>query len=191
MYQRSFSLLSPENSQLLVVDIQERLIPVIREGKSVTFNTRRLLDAANVLSVPIVVSEQYPKGLGATLPEILAALPKGTPVIAKRSFSVCETVELLEVIDKNDVPKVVLCGVEAHVCVLQTAFDLMTMGREVYLVVDTVGSRFQKDYETALRRMESFGVTLTTAESVLFEWCRTADHPEFKTISRLARETAP
>lgn len=188
MYQRSFSLLSPENSQLLVIDIQERLIPSIKHADRIVFNTRRLLNGATAMGIPIVVSEQYPKGLGPTLPVLDDVLAEGTPRIAKKSFSVCETESLRRAIEANEVPKIILCGVEAHVCVLQTAFDLLALGREVYVVVDAVGSRFKNDSKIALRRLESAGVTLTTTESILFEWIQSAEHPQFKTISNLAKE---
>jgi nicotinamidase-related amidase len=188
MYQRSFSLLSPENSLLFVVDVQERLMPTINKGDTVIFNTRRLLDSARLLTIPIIISEQYPKGLGVTVKEITPAIPQTTPIIAKKSFSICAVEEIQKEFEKYPVSKIVLCGVETHVCILQSAFDLLTMGKEVILVVDAVGSRFPIDNEIAIRRLESSGVTLITAESVLFEWCGTSEHPQFKNISQLAKE---
>ncbi|MDR0611851.1 MAG: hydrolase [Planctomycetaceae bacterium] len=188
MYQRSFSLLSPENSLLFVVDIQERLMPAINKGDTVIFNTRRLLDSAHLLGIPIIISEQYPKGLGATVNELTPAIPQTTPIIAKKSFSVCAVEEIRKELEKYPVSKIVLCGVETHVCILQSAFDLLAMGQEVVLIADAVGSRFPIDHEIAIRRLESFGVTLATAESVIFEWCGTSEHPLFKNISRLAKE---
>ncbi|MDR2441739.1 MAG: hydrolase [Planctomycetaceae bacterium] len=190
MYQRSFSLLSSENSLLFVVDIQERLMPVINKGDTVIFNTRRLLNSAQLLEIPVLVSEQYPKGLGATAAEIVPAIPKTTPVIAKKSFSVCAVEEIQRELEKYPVSKIILCGVETHVCILQSAFDFLAMGKEVVLIVDAVGSRFSIDNEIAIRRLESSGVTLATAESVIFEWCGTSEHPQFKTISRIAKEKA-
>jgi nicotinamidase-related amidase len=188
MYQRSFSLLSPENSLLLVIDIQERLMPVIAKGDAVIFNARRLLESARVLGVPVIISEQYPKGLGATVTEVAQAVPKTTPIIAKKSFSVGAVEAIQQAIENYSVPKIVLCGVETHVCILQSALDLLAMGKEVILVTDAVGSRFLIDQEMAFRRLESSGVTLTTTESLMFEWCGTSEHPQFKTISRLAKE---
>ncbi|MDR3196745.1 MAG: hydrolase [Planctomycetaceae bacterium] len=190
MYQRSFSILSPENSLLFVVDIQERLMPVINKSSTVIFNTRRLLNSAQLLGIPVIVSEQYPKGLGNTVTEIAQAIPKTTPVIAKQSFSVCAVEEVRKELEKYPAPKIILCGVETHVCILQSTFDLLTMGKDVVLAVDAVGSRFPIDEEIALRRLESSGVTLATTESVMFEWCGTSEHPHFKTISRFAKEQA-
>lgn len=174
---------------LLIVDVQERLMPVIDGGSVIVFNTRRLAEAARIFGVPTVVSEQYPKGLGPTLDEILQALPEKTPVLPKKTFSVCGDDALHRAITEIEVPKVVLCGVEGHVCVQQTVLDLLALGREVLLVVDAAGSRFPRDYEIALRRMESAGVTLTTTESILFEWCETAGNPSFKAVSALAKAT--
>jgi len=188
VYQRSSLLLSPENSLLFVVDVQERLMPVIAQGDSIVFNVQRLLEAAQVLDIPVIVSEQYPKGLGATVIDVARIIPKATPIITKRSFSVCAVEEIRREIENRNVSKIILCGVEGHICVLQSAFDLLTMGKEVVLVTDASGSRFQYDYQTALRRLESSGVTLITTESVLFEWCNTSEHPQFKIISRLAKK---
>jgi nicotinamidase-related amidase len=188
MYQRSFSLLSPENSLLFVIDIQERLMPVMNKSDTIIFNARRLLDSAQLLGVPIIVSEQYPKGLGATVSEVALTIPRTTPIIAKKSFSVCAVEEIQREIEKYSASKIILCGVETHVCILQSAFDFLTMGKEVVLVIDAVGSRFPIDDEIAIRRLESSGVTLATAESIMFEWCGTSEHQHFKTISRLAKE---
>ncbi|MDR2115267.1 MAG: hydrolase [Planctomycetaceae bacterium] len=191
MYQRSFSLLSPENSLLFVIDIQERLMPAISKGDTIIFNTRRLLNSAQLLGVPIFVSEQYPQGLGATVTEIALAIPETAPVIAKKSFSICAVEEIERELEKHSASKIILCGVETHVCILQSAFDFLAMGKEVILVIDAIGSRFPIDEATAIRRLESSGVTLATAESIMFEWCGTSEHPQFKTISRLAKETSP
>lgn len=188
MYQRSFSLLSPENSLLFVIDIQERLMPVINKGDTVIFNTRRLLNSAQLLRIPIIVSEQYPQGLGVTVTEVAQSIPKTTPVIAKKSFSVCAVEAIRKELEKYPVSKIVLCGVETHVCILQSAFDFLTMGKEVVLVVDAMGSRFPTDDEIAIRRLESSGVTLATTESIIFEWCGTSEHPQFKTINRFVKE---
>lgn len=192
MYHRSFSLCSPRNSMLVIVDVQERLIPAMTAGAEIVFNTQRLGEAARMFGVPTVVSEQYPKGLGSTLSEVRQSIPENAPILPKRTFSVCGDDALRRMIDEVEVPKVVLCGVEGHVCVQQSALDLLARDREVLLVVDAAGSRFSRDYEIALRRMEASGVFLTTTESILFEWCETADHPSFKAVSASAkREVRP
>lgn len=188
MYQRSYQLLCPENSLLVVVDIQERLLPVIENRDAVTFNASRLLRGAAALDVPMIVTEQYPKGLGPTVPELKKVLPPTVPVYEKKTFSICAAPAIYEAVAKSSASKIVLCGMETHICVLQSALDLLAMGREVVLVTDAVGSRFENDRRTALRSVDSVGVTLATTESVLFQWCHTAEHPAFKTISALARE---
>ena len=184
MYQR----LSPESSLLVIVDVQERLLPAILNGRQVVFNVRRLLEAAQAIGVPVVVTEQYPQGLGHTVQELAPYIPEGTPVLPKKSFSIYDDERIRTEIDNYPQSIIILCGVEAHVCVQQSAFDLLNAGKKVHLVADAVGSRFASNQEIALRRLESSGMALTTTESLLFEWCRTAEHPQFKMFSRLAKE---
>jgi len=183
MYQR----LSPENSLLVIIDVQERLLPVVQHPQQIVFNVRRLLEGARLFGVPVVVSEQYPQGLGSTVKELIQYIPEGTAVLPKKTFSVYDDEGIQAAIDAHQRSQVIVCGVESHVCVLQSAFDLLRAGRDVYVVVDAVGSRFTDDQTTALRRFESSGMVLTTTESLLFEWCRTAEHPQFKGVSRLAK----
>ena len=186
---QNITLISPINTVLVVVDVQERLVPAVPDRDSIVWNTRRLIDGAKLFDVPVVVTEQYPKGLGPTMPELTAALPVNTPVMEKKSFSACLVPEFLnEIRRRESVCKILLTGMETHVCILQTALDLLSLGYEVHLAVDAVGSRFAGDRRIALRRLESSGALLTTTESVLFQWCRTADTPQFKAVSRLVRE---
>jgi len=185
VYQR----LIPENSLLVIVDIQERLLQAVLQPQQIVFNARRLLEAAQAISVPVVVTEQYPQGLGNTVQELVPHIPAGTAVLPKKSFSIYDDEHIRTEIDNHRRSQIILCGMEAHVCVQQSAFDLLRAGHEVYIVVDAIGSRFADHRDTALRRFESSGMALTTTESLLFEWCRTADHPQFKMFSRLAKET--
>jgi len=186
MYQR----LSPEKSLLVVIDVQERLLPAIQNSRQIIFNVRRLLEGAQVLGVPVLVSEQYPQGLGSTVKELTPYIPAGTAALSKKSFSIYDNESIRTEIDSRKRSQIVLCGVEAHVCILQSAFDLHRAGYEVYISADAVGARLAPDQKTALRRCETSGMVLTTTESLLFEWCRTADHPQFKEISRLAKESS-
>lgn len=185
---RSPELMSAEDTGLLVVDVQGKLITLVPDHKRIIWNIRRLIDGADVLKVARAATEQYPQGLGPTVPELAA---KFTSIPAKTAFSCGECGGLFREWQARGIHKVLLSGIEAHVCVLQTAFDLMTHGFRVYLAVDAVGSRFDIDRDTALRRLESSGVTLTTTESALFEWCEKSGTPEFKAISKLVRETGP
>lgn len=170
---------------LLVVDVQERLVPAIADHRRVVFNTRRLIDGAKILGIPVVATEQYPKGLGPTVPELAERLG---PIPDKLTFSCCGCPEVFQKLRDEGIHKILVAGIEAHVCVQQTVLDLLGEGWRVYLAVDAVGSRSPLDRDTALRRMDSSGAVLTTAEAALFEWCQVAGTPLFKQISRLVRE---
>ncbi|MEZ6114785.1 MAG: hydrolase, partial [Pirellulaceae bacterium] len=181
---RSPQLMSRDDSALLVVDVQEKLIPLIPGHERLVWNIRRLIDGAAVLGVAVAGTEQYPRGLGHTIAELrdrLGELPE------KLLFSCGGCPELFERWRDAGIYKILLCGIESHVCVQQTAFDLLGEGFQVYLAVDAVGARFSIDHQTALRRMETAGASLTTTESALFEWCEAAGTPEFKQISALVR----
>jgi nicotinamidase-related amidase len=183
--------MSRRDTALLVIDVQEKLIGHIGDHERVVWNVGRLVQGAHTLGLPSAVSEQYPQGLGPTVPELARQLG---PAPAKRTFSCGGCAELnrwLEELATRGVHKLLLCGIEAHVCVQQSAMDLMTEGFDVYVAVDAVGSRRKVDYRFALRRMDSAGATLTTTEAALMEWCETAAAPEFKQISALVRQTAP
>ena len=185
---RSPQLMSRDDSALLVVDVQEKLIPLIPGHERLVWNIRRLIDGAAVLGVAVAGTEQYPRGLGHTIAELrdrLGDLPE------KLLFSCGGCPELFERWRDAGIYKILLCGIESHVCVQQTAFDLLGEGFQVYLAVDAVGARFSIDHQTALRRMETAGASLTTTESALFEWCEAAGTPEFKQISALVREPGP
>ena len=184
---RSPELMSRDESALLVVDVQQRLVPHISGHRRVIWNIARLIDGARLLGVEVAATEQYPRGLGATVPELAERLGE---IPSKLTFSCgpCDVVESIAAAGRN---KILVTGVEAHVCVLQSVLDLLHDGFRVYVAVDAVGSRFEQDYRTALRRMESAGASLTTAETALFEWCEVAGTPEFKKISALVRESAP
>lgn len=185
---RSPELMNREDSALLVVDAQEKLLAIIPDGARIVWNIRRLLDAAAALNIPTAATEQYPKKLGPTVAELRQRLGD---VPDKLAFSACACGDIFEGWKEDGRFRVLVCGIETHVCVLQTALDLVAAGFEVYVAVDALGARYAVDHETALRRMESAGVILTTTETAMFEWCRTASTPEFKQISALAKETPP
>jgi nicotinamidase-related amidase len=185
---RSPELMSRGDTALLVIDVQEKLVPVIADGPRVVWNVRRLIDAAKILGLPVAATEQYPKGLGATLPELAERLG---PMPSKLTFSACGCPEVFESLRPRGIHKILICGIETHVCVAQTVCDLLADGWRTYIAVDAVGSRFEIDQRTALARMDSAGATLTTTEAAIFEWCEAAGTPEFKEISSLAREPGP
>ena len=185
---RSPELMSASDTALLVVDVQGKLVSLIPGHERIVWNIRRLLDGAKLLGLPAAATEQYPQGLGPTAPELAERLGN---IPGKLRFSCGECGEIFKGWDDRGLFKVLVVGIEAHVCVQQTVFDLLAAGRRVYLAVDAIGSRFDIDYQTALRRMDSAGATLTTTEAALFEWCEVAGTPQFKEISRLVRETPP
>ena len=178
-----------DDTALVVVDVQEKLMPLIAGGERIVWNIRRLLDGAKILGVDVVATEQYPQGLGHTLAELAERIDGEIP--DKLHFSCGTCGDLFSNLAAADIHRLLLCGIEAHVCVQQTALDLLAAGFGVYLAVDAVGSRSDLDREVALRRMELSGVTLTTTEAALFEWCEKSGTPEFKQISALVREKGP
>ncbi len=185
---RSPELMNASDSGLLVIDAQEKLLAVVPERQRIEWNCRRLLDAAAALGVPRAATEQYPEKLGSTAAALAERL---TAPVSKLTFSGAACGPMLGDWKRDGRYRVLLCGIETHVCVEQTAFDLVADGWLVYVAVDAVGTRHAVDHEIALRRMESAGIVLTTTEAAMFEWCRVAGTPVFKQISALAKETAP
>jgi nicotinamidase-related amidase len=187
-WRRSPELMSRDDTAVLVVDVQERLLPAIRDGQRVVWNIRRLLEAARILGLSVVATEQYPRGLGKTVAELAERLDV---IPEKLMFSCRGCPEIFRDLREQGRSKILVTGIEAHVCVQQTVLDLIGDGFRAYVPVDAVGSRFDIDYTTALRRMDSAGAALLSTEAALFEWCELAGTPEFKQISALARELGP
>jgi isochorismate hydrolase len=176
--------LTPATSLVCVVDIQEKLLVVMPAAEQVVSRSMRLTTAAGLLGVPTVLTEQYPKGLGRT-PQVLAdTLPQA---IEKTSFSCCGCHSFEQAIPAATAA-VILCGLETHVCITQTALDLLGAGYGVFIAVDAVSSRHSLDHDIGLRRLEAAGAILTTTEAILFEWCRSADHAAFQAIRKLVIE---
>lgn len=178
--------MSRTNTAMLVIDVQEKLVPAIESGEKIVWNIRRLIDAAHLLGVKTVATEQYPRGLGATIEPLKSLLGE---VPEKSMFSCRECDELFEDLKNHGVTNLLLVGIESHVCVQQTALDCITAGFNVYLAADAIGSRFDLDHEIALCRMEASGCFVTTSESAMFEWCETSRASEFKAVSKLVQET--
>ncbi|MBI2255648.1 MAG: hydrolase [Proteobacteria bacterium] len=179
-------LIERAGSQLLVVDAQERLAPAIADIALVEHQIGILLDAARELSVPVLVSEQYRKGLGVTLPGLMERA-EGTQPIEKMEFSCFANDALRAALTSDSRCSTIICGMEAHVCVLQTAVEMRQAGLTVHVVADAVGSRHPESRQLALDRMRAAGIDVVTTEMVLFEWLRTAVAPEFKAVSKLIR----
>ena len=174
-------LLNLRNALLLVIDLQARLVPAIHDGSRMATNAARLLEAGRLLDVPVVVTEQNAAKLGPTVPE-LADIP---PAIAKMSFDACAEPAVLEALSGDG--EIVVCGCEAHVCVAQTVLTLLEHRRRVVVVQDAVGSRAPESHAVAINRLAAYGAEIVTTEMVLFEWLRSAEHPQFRAISKLIR----
>lgn len=177
--------MSAADTGLLVIDVQDKLMPKIPKGDALVRDIAFLIDAARLLNLPVQATEQYPKGLGPTVPELARRLPERPDKVA---FSCCAIPAVEENFRKASRPKVLLAGIETHVCVLATALDLLARDFRVYIPVDAVTSRYAIDHETALRRLEKAGAVLTTSETAVFEWVGGAGSPQFKDISRLVQE---
>ena len=175
-------LIARAKSVLLVVDIQERLLPHIHEGQAVLDNAVWLVKVAQRLGVPVMVSEQYPKGIGPTV-AVLRGLTSPEHVAEKLHFS-CVASKCLERLPGAERPQVVVAGTESHVCVLQTVLDLRGQGKEVFVVADAVGSRRPSDRELAMARMRAHGAEIVSREMVAFEWLKQAGTEEFRLVSR-------
>jgi nicotinamidase-related amidase len=176
------------DTALLVIDVQTKLLDAMSPPATLVWNIGRLIDGATILGIPVEATEQYPQGLGPTTPLLAQRL---TTTVEKVMFSCRACSRLLERWRDQGIYKILAVGIEAHVCVQQTVLDLLAAGFQVYVAVDAVESRFAVDRDTALRRMEMSGATLTTTEAALFEWCEVAGTPEFKRISALVRASAP
>lgn len=184
---RSPELMNPDDTGLLVVDVQERLIAAQSDGDRVVWNVRRLLDGAKLLGVRSAATEQYPEKLGPTVPELAERL--NSKAVSKLSFSCRTCDEIFAAWRAAGIHRVLVCGIETHVCVQQTVLDLLAAGFQVLVAADAVSSRFAIDHEIALRRLESSGALLTTTEAALFEWCNEAGTAAFKGVSALAKDT--
>ncbi|MCE9547365.1 MAG: isochorismatase family protein [Planctomycetia bacterium] len=185
---RSPQLMSAADTGLLVVDVQEKLIPLVPGHAKLVWNIERLLSAAKLLGVPAAATEQYPAGLGP----LVSALRQRLQVISEKlAFSCGGSAEVFAPAVLGGRPKILVCGIETHVCIQQTVLDLLAAGVAVYIAVDAVGARHAIDHETALRRMNASGAVLTTTEAAMFEWCAVAGTPQFRELSKLIRQPPP
>ncbi len=178
--------LRPEESVVVVIDVQDKLLRKIPQATNLVRNVGFLLDVARLLDIPCLATEQYPQGLGPTTAVLAQRLP--VPPRPKTMFSCCGAGTFLEELEMLRRPHVVITGMETHVCVSQTVLDLVRAGLHVYVPVDAVAARGTIDHDVALRRLERAGAVLTTVETVAFEWIRDAVHPRFKEFSKLVIE---
>jgi nicotinamidase-related amidase len=184
------TLISPECTQVLVVDMQEKLLPAMSDAQATLANCARLVQAAARLSLPITVSQQYPKGIGATVSELRQHLPNDCVTLDKMTFS-CTRDEALrqriEQLASDGREHVIICGIEAHVCVLQTAIEIVEAGLQCFVVADAISSRAPVSKELALARMQAASVVPVTTEMAIFEWLGVAGTPDFKALMPLMK----
>lgn len=176
--------ITKEDSLVLLIDVQEKLYPHMNNKEKLSQKTITLLKGITALGIPLTAARQYPQGLGDIIEELR---PYGSECYDKVTFSCCSNDNLIARLRESGCKYVIIAGIEAHICVLQTVIDLKALGYLPVVVTDAISSREQQDYEIALRRMEYEGAILTTVESILFELCREAGNEVFKTISRLVK----
>jgi nicotinamidase-related amidase len=178
--------ISREQTACLVIDIQERLVPVIHEKEALLKNCGILIEGLQALGIPMLVSQQYTKGLGETVPEI-SSLFSDFGFIEKRDFSCCGEPEVMLQLNMTGAKNIIVCGIESHVCVLQTVLDLQENGFNPIVVTDAMSSRTPYSIEIAKERFRYEGVLMTSVESLLFELTRSSAAPGFKVISKLVK----
>jgi nicotinamidase-related amidase len=179
--------LRPDRTTLIVVDVQEGFRKAIPDFDRVAKATATLIEGASIIGVPVVLTEQYPKGLGETAPEVADHLPDGAKPLEKVCFSAADA----EGFDLGGRDQALVCGIETHVCVNQTVLDLLAAGTDVQVAEDAVGSRTEENKRVGLHKMERAGATLTSVETALFELLGRAGTDEFKTVQRLILDYAP
>ncbi|XP_071493131.1 isochorismatase domain-containing protein 1-like [Diadema antillarum] len=187
---RSYGNISPQTAALFVCDMQEKFKPAIKYFDEITVVTKRLIKGAYILDIPVIVTEQYPSGLGHTVGELELDVNKSV-VFSKTKFSMVipEVVQKLD--ELPEVKSIILVGIEAHVCIQQTALDLLAKGFDVHIVADAVSARSMMDRQFAYERLRQFGAIITTSESVLFQLLGDKNHPKFKEVQALVKTSAP
>jgi nicotinamidase-related amidase len=180
-------ILDPNKTALVVVDLQEAFRSPINDFAQIASRISIAVRGFQILNLPIIITEQYPKGLGRTAEEILFSLPPEFEFVEKTAFSSCGASQFMEKLQTTGASQVVLCGLETHVCVNQTAHDLLNENYAVHILTDCVSSRFTPDKETALKKMQASGVVPSSVEMALFELMRDAQHEQFKEIQNLIK----
>ncbi len=179
--------ITPKDTSILIIDIQEKLMKVIPDSERISWNIRRIVEAANLFNVSILATEQNPNKLGHTIESIRRILKINA--YPKMSFSCMSCSLLIDEISIKGTTNIILCGIETHVCIQQTAIDFINKGYNVFIILDATGSRMDIDKDTSLRRLISSGAIITSTESIIFELCEHADRKEFREISRIIQES--
>ncbi len=176
-------LLAAENSLLLLIDLQKKLAPAIHNNTEVEQHCRWLVEVARELAVPVLATEQYPQGLGVTVPSLLALL-KSEEILEKIHFSAHKEPHIQAAVADSGRRQIVLCGTETHVCVLQSALDFISAGYQVFVVAEACGSRRDSDKQLALARLQQAGSVIVSREMVAFEWLQQAGTAQFRQLSK-------
>ena len=180
-------MLKIENSLVLIIDVQEKLVKACKDSETIGKKVSTLAAAANILSIPVFVTEQYPQGLGATIECVRSALAENVSYFEKTYFSALKEEGFIEKLASYGKKQIVLCGIEAHICVYQTCMELLDAGYEVFVVKDASSSRNEFEYKTGLDLMSVAGAKLTCIEVLLFELLSGAKHPRFKEVQQLIK----
>ncbi len=184
------------DSIFIVIDLQKRLLPALArtDAKNTFVNSEKLAIASRYLEIPVIVTEQAPEKLGKTLSNVAQhCISKSRPVIVKNSFSAVQFSRFRQLLSYSGRSQVVICGAEAHVCVLQTVMDLIALNMQVFVIEDAIASRLPSNKLNAINRMREAGAIITNTESVIFEWLGASSHPKFKKIHEkliIGKETA-
>jgi nicotinamidase-related amidase len=180
-------ILDKSKTALLIIDVQEAFRSAIAGFSTLTSKISTVAQGFQLLDLPIIVTEQYPKGLGHTAKEILSALPESSQVVEKSTFSSCGAISFSEKLAHLKAEQILVCGIETHICVNQTVHDLLAKGFEVHLLTDAVASRFEADKQTALTKMFQHGAVPACVEMSLFELLKDSKHEQFKAIQSLVK----
>ncbi len=181
------AVLEARKCVLVVVDVQESFRKSIADFSEIASRIVMVARGAEILQIPIIVTEQYPKGLGNTVNEIMSVLPGYVPIIEKTAFSACGNIEFLDSLIESELDQIILCGLETHICVNQTAHDLLANGFQVHVLADCVTSRSAENKQVGLSKMQQSGVILSNIEMFLFEIMRDSKHPNFREIQSLIK----
>ncbi len=181
------TILNIEDSVVMIIDVQEKLLNAVFNKASLEKKATTLANTAKILGIPVIVTEQYPKGLGATVETLREVLPENTQYFEKTAFSALENNDVLEALKNSGKKQVVIFGIETHICVSQTTNALIQEGFEVSVIRDACGSRSELEYLAGLERMKDNGAHVLTTEIALFEWLKGAKHPKFKEVQMLIK----
>ena len=181
------TILNERESLIIIVDIQEKLLNAAFNKDTLKNKASILAHAASILKIPVIITEQYPKGLGETIPELKSVLGEDTMYFEKTSFSALENIGIANAIDKSGKKQILILGIETHICVSQTANALIKKGYDVTFIKDASGSRKAEEHEAGIERMKDNGIHVITTEIAIFEWLKSSKHTNFKEVQQLIK----